>query len=650
MVINTVNNEWITGFVLASRLYYRFGHLDYKPGSKIINGFDIGEWLQWNRDNAGSLAIYQLNDLTTYGMIWNAESMGRHSKIYRNIEKMKSYRNIDGILDVAKIEKNDPDLHKWMQLLPEFRRLNDNAFLTLREIDMLSEIGYNWPGRWPSRVVEDAARREKVEWLTDKLRIAYMDNTTVVTKVVEKPVVKVERVKTPVGKEKIVTKVVEKEREQLWYEKFICAYMLRSNIEVAFKDALREIENNTILSDKTKSLLKLGFGNNLENLSYWIGNNNRQIKNMDLTVALASLNTYLEYAYKLNISIDKIDSNALTFNGYNIAYVIANIVTKANQENLFKYPYVNEMFLELFCKKKLSAKQLAEKYITYSDSGVSKNDIITLITDLRAMRDEKEALEKVQKRNEIQGKKKEIQLKEKVDKKFNDKLALLNENFNKLKNELLNLEKDTEEYKQLELRVKFYASLVAEKNTKFTGYASDFIDLTDIQSLRKAVKSIKEYCEKSDICPWKADEALDDNIKRIILSLDAIGKQFFSDEDLVKLNGCGFIFTDADRETLDSIYEIRKAFNKVMSKFNKSGPFAVKDKSIINNKTYLFMAKTEQEKEKYRSTIIEKISVEDRDVATFIEMVNSFNNKNELVNKMYDIVIKRILSKTYRRG
>lgn len=166
--------NWLEGFSIATKVYFKLGHLDIKENVVTKKGFPIGKWLQWCRDNIEKLSLFEINDLCNYGMIWNNNSLGNHKDFNANLERLKEYRR-DGIVNLDIIKEDD--LKEWAMSLFRLRKLCDDTYLTLREVEMLADMGFDWGSKWSPRGVELSQRKEKVSYLLDKIH-KYKSNKT----------------------------------------------------------------------------------------------------------------------------------------------------------------------------------------------------------------------------------------------------------------------------------------------------------------------------------------------------------------------------------------------------------------------------------------------------------------------------------------
>lgn len=150
------DSEWMLGFSIATRLYYTNGNLDIPEDAVTNGGYKIGEWIKYTRENVDKISAFDINNLASYGFIWG-KSRGIHKSFSRMCKKLQTLKkNENGIISLAAI-KDDPELVKWVNMIVEGRKACDNAVITLREIEILTSIGFPWGDKWPYRPAEESA-------------------------------------------------------------------------------------------------------------------------------------------------------------------------------------------------------------------------------------------------------------------------------------------------------------------------------------------------------------------------------------------------------------------------------------------------------------------------------------------------------------
>ena len=164
------DQEWMEGFRIASRIYYDKGSLDIGENAVTKGGFKIGEWLQYNRDNVDLLSAFDISNLTSYGMIWNKNMLGNHRNFFSMLSKLhKCEKNEQGLVEWSEIQK-DENLYKWARHMTEARKAMDSAYITLREVDMMTDEGFPWGTNYPTRIVEENSWQSKNEKVAQAIR------------------------------------------------------------------------------------------------------------------------------------------------------------------------------------------------------------------------------------------------------------------------------------------------------------------------------------------------------------------------------------------------------------------------------------------------------------------------------------------------
>lgn len=170
--------QWREGFALASKIYYIKGHLDFPEDYVFVSksySFPIGEWSKYTRENVGKLTERDISDLVSHGFIWNSKYLGNHEKFDKYYPMMLKCLSREYGLQLSKIE--DKGCKEFIDSLNSLRDMNDNAFLTVREVQMLNEINFPWKKSnvYKSDTVNLDNYLKKDNYLNDKLREMYND-------------------------------------------------------------------------------------------------------------------------------------------------------------------------------------------------------------------------------------------------------------------------------------------------------------------------------------------------------------------------------------------------------------------------------------------------------------------------------------------
>lgn len=138
------SNKYMEGFVFCTRYYYRYGHLDIPVDAVTNKGFKIGQWLEDLRHDMDDLTSFQINDMSSIGMIWDSSKLGGHRDFSSNLRKLeriaKEHRGEVRVTDIT----DDESLKKWCENLPVWRAKKDNSLLTMRECELITSVGFIW--------------------------------------------------------------------------------------------------------------------------------------------------------------------------------------------------------------------------------------------------------------------------------------------------------------------------------------------------------------------------------------------------------------------------------------------------------------------------------------------------------------------------
>lgn len=170
-------NKYMEGFVFCTRYYYRYGHLDIPVDAVTQKGFCIGQWLEDLRRDIDNLTSFQINDMSSIGMIWDASKLGGHQEFTLNLRKLESIaKEHKGEVRTTDIPDKDP-LRKWCEMLPIWRKQGDNSLLTMRECELITATGFIWSGLENSEYTQmtknnsllvQAIRRDAMKILKEK--------------------------------------------------------------------------------------------------------------------------------------------------------------------------------------------------------------------------------------------------------------------------------------------------------------------------------------------------------------------------------------------------------------------------------------------------------------------------------------------------
>ena len=540
------NYKWIDGFTIASKLYYKLGHLDLDEHVATNSGFPIGKWLQWNRDNIGSLNLFDIYNLSSMGMIWSKHMLGHHRSFAKNYERLKKYKRIDEKIKASNIKEQD--LRKWANDLILWRKLEDNAFLTLREVDMLDEIGFDWgAGFNRSRKDEENSRKNKIELYIDGMRKAYSENTKVVYRDVEvKPKASIiDKSTTKASQKTLVQRVEVPVPSNKWHDILIESYLGNTaptdGAITAYKTILGK---GKAISNREAEFVKfLSRGNN--GLALWLIKKRDWIEIPSLIASITELKEWVESLSRIGIEAEW-SNEQFTLNGYNVASLVYRVLTEfdliesggysiANKE---LNDYIANPYMEM---QKKSPIRFLGKIIEFKQiKGLPQ------LEDFRKLyvaKKEKDAIEKrVLKEREKSIKKAErMRIKDARD---------------KAKKELL--EKQKREKENMELRHK-----KEQYNIGIVGVQSKLINFDQTSSVTRAVAVLREAIKTYEYIPFNTGEIDNAQLDKVIMSLNNYGLNAFDADTIYRFEKNGYIFYDGEVD--EELIAIKKIFCKFIA-------------------------------------------------------------------------------------
>lgn len=391
---------WYAGFAIATKIYYSTGSLDIRTDAVTDKTkFPIGEWTQWNRKNVDKLDLFEINDLNSYGFIWDEKELGHHVHFLENYDKLKKYKTALHGLNIKAIE--DEDLLDWVNSLPSLRKMYNNAYLTKREIQMLEEIKYPWGDNWPTEKEEDEKRKSKDAFILEKIRVNAVDIQNKLRKEkedqikgykneIEKLTTKNRELSSQISKLNITNLRLKDEKEgtekisatkvvsKLWYEKLLDLYINNKPIEKERESFFREgIRNND--SKQVESLLDT-ISNNSDMLNKMYSNKMPYLSKLDLINKLSGIKTLdnitlcheynlVQIFVDLLIRINEVEEADLSNVSNNLKEIIIEYKNKKTGRNVFNFinskiemkPYGFILTKEYVAERKNKITELAKK-------------------------------------------------------------------------------------------------------------------------------------------------------------------------------------------------------------------------------------------------------------------------------------------------
>ena len=144
---NQVNNPWYINYNKAKEYYETHGNLDVVKGYRTDDGFDLSQWLAYQRqsrkgNNSAVLADEQIRMLDEIGMIWDKIDFKWEKGFKIAYDYYQEYHNLEVKQDLIYEEYN---LGKWINM----QRLAYNSeskrkSLSLSQIKRLDNIGMVW--------------------------------------------------------------------------------------------------------------------------------------------------------------------------------------------------------------------------------------------------------------------------------------------------------------------------------------------------------------------------------------------------------------------------------------------------------------------------------------------------------------------------
>lgn len=646
------NYKWIEGFAIASKLYYKFGHLDIDAGTVTTTGFPIGDWLQWNRDNIGSLNIYDINDLTTMGMIWNKSLLGNHRNFISNYNRLKKYKRFDEKMDLSRIEEDD--LREWAYELIEWRKMENNAFLTLREVDMLDELGFPWGDKFnKSRAQEESARKAKIEYLVDQLRQAYSNNTKVIYKEradTNRLKEKTENVKK--NSEKIVIKRVEVPvKSTVWYDVLLDHYMTRQVVS----DDTRSLYKAAIAKGKDIKVRELEFlcflNGGTPGIADWLIRKKEYTDIPSLSVAITELKTWVETMNTLKAEVVW-DNTQYTINGYCVASLVYKLLIDHKLLCTGDYDINNRTILDNIVKpynelKKKSPIRFLGKVVTFKDE---KN--LVKLSDFQTLYNEKKELEaKENKLIKEKEKREEAERKAKLKEIHEESRHKQKELREKAKLQIKEgQEKETDMQQEREEKAEELVELhkLEQKKSKVGKSKNDIINFEVQGNINKAIANLKNYMIAYGYVPFFEGEAKDSEMNRIVKSLKFYDKQAFDKTTINRLEKYGFFFYNGPMS--DEVHKLRIAYCKLMIATMHGHEYYSESETFRMLATSLLREKDDQMKQHIKIQMYTEANSTYKDLKEFKCIASSLEKlpeTAELVKEMKKSIINRICAKRY---
>lgn len=316
------DSEWMLGFSIATRLYYTNGNLDIPEDAVTNGGYKIGEWIKYTRENVDKISAFDINNLASYGFIWG-KSRGIHKSFSRMCKKLQTLKkNENGIISLTAI-KDDPELVKWVNMIVEGRKACDNAVITLREIEILTSIGFPWGDKWPYRQVEESAWVSKNSMVALAIRNEAMRLAGNNKRSIEIP--KTEPI--------VETKVVQVDNS-VWQDRLLRIYLGIDKCEVSSEDKLQYLLllKKDIKSEQEKNFLKM-LNNGKAGEAAWIVG---KVGSIDFPSTVKEvipiLNNWADSEIKLGTNLRTYDlSKCSVENGWSVEPLM-DIIYKAKNE------------------------------------------------------------------------------------------------------------------------------------------------------------------------------------------------------------------------------------------------------------------------------------------------------------------------------
>lgn len=363
------DNEWMTGFRLATRLYYMNGNLDIPDDAVTKGGYKIGEWIKYTRENVDKLSSFDINNLTSYGMIWSS-NRGLHDQFGKMMKKlMKCNKTENGKIPWSEIEK-DAQLKKWANLMINGRRECDNAVITLREVDMMSDEGFPWGENWPDKLNEERTWVSKNSYVAQAIRQQCMQivgNKKVLKEAVINQYKQAGMVLAPVDKNNNKEnndniKIVEIDKSN-WQNRLLNKYLGIDKEKVSNEDKIEYlalIRKSTKTEKEKNFLLMLNDGYDGE-AAWIVGDNYSSEIPPSVNTIIRLLNKWVEYGTKTRIDIKNCDlSEYEAQNGMTISSLMNMLVKLTDDEDIILVK--NELDIKLYIRyiQELSNKQEKE--------------------------------------------------------------------------------------------------------------------------------------------------------------------------------------------------------------------------------------------------------------------------------------------------
>lgn len=640
------NYKWIDGFAIASKLYYKLGHLDIADGVVTNSGFPIGKWLQWNRDNIGSLSLYDIYDLSSMGMIWSKNLLGNHRNFAKNYERLKKYKRFDEKLNIESI--TEPDLKKWASDLIIWRRLEDNALLTLREVDMLDELSFNWGnGFAKTRKEEENSRKAKLEFFIDGMRKAYYDNTRVVYREAENTSRLKEKVantalnKNQTQSKTVIQRVEVPVKSNKWHDVLIESYLANTSANDEAISAYKLVigKGKSITGREAEFIKFLSRDNN--GLALWLIKKKEWIEIPSLMTAIVELKEWIELLNKAQIEISW-SNEQYTINGYNVASLVYRILTEFELIESGSYSVTNRVTLDYIVnpykemQRKSPIRFLGKILEFHEGKGLPQLEDFRKLYKAKKEKDEIERKILKEKEKRL---KKERELQEK-EAKENERMRI-REAHDKAKKDLEDRQK--KEKDALEDKHK-----KEKENLKVNVKPAGLINFDSAASVNKAVHELRSAVKQYGYIPFYINEIDSNQLNKVILSLNNYGIDAFDADTIYRFEKNGYIFYTGEID--EQLINIKKIFCKFVKETLDGHDVKTEHADFIKLSNILRRTTDKTTREFIKGQLYEMADSVYPVIGEFkaaIKDVDKKSKKYEAVTRMKEVIKEKISAKRY---